>query len=97
MPAAFDLSLSVLLIIERMSIRTYNVCGQNGLLTLHAILQYYDQHGTFLQLPKAGAKIEAELMAVCLKFRMANLESSLNDSQKFYQDHRHVMRPCCVT
>lgn len=54
--------------IEQMSVRAYNVCNENGLRSLDAILAFYRQKGTFTKLRNAGRLTEEELVGICQKY-----------------------------
>lgn len=50
----------------KLSVRATNVCGRQGLKTLKAILNYFDQNLTFLNIRHCGEKTEKELIALCV-------------------------------
>lgn len=53
---------------EDLSIRSFNVCNDNGLKDLFAILKHYQQYKTFLNLRKCGNKSSDELIVICIKY-----------------------------
>lgn len=65
---ANDVPLNRLREIERMSVRAWNVCNNNGLNTLTALLHHYQAHGTFAKFRNAGRLTEAELIKICRKY-----------------------------
>lgn len=48
-----------------LSVRSFNACQANGLLTADAVVQYFLTHKTFLDLPNLGSKSNEELIAFC--------------------------------
>jgi hypothetical protein len=50
------------------SIRTFNVCNQNGLNHLNSIIQYYNEFEHFYKFKNCGRKSNEELTALCLKY-----------------------------
>lgn len=52
---------------ENFSVRTINVCRNNGLISLHKILTYYNKNKTFLNFNACGVKTESELVNTCLR------------------------------
>ncbi len=63
-----NISLGQLADMEKFSVRTINVCKNNGLISLHDILTYYDQYQTFLNFQACGVKTEKELVKLSLKY-----------------------------
>jgi hypothetical protein len=61
------LDLESLRIEEEMSLRAYNVCVNNKLLSLADLLDYYTANKTFRKLNRCGRKSEIELVEICLK------------------------------
>jgi hypothetical protein len=63
-----NISLEQLLIIERLSQRTYNICEYNDLQDLQKILQYFHENKNFLKLRNCGMKSNLELNSLCNKY-----------------------------
>ncbi|MDG1279625.1 MAG: sigma factor-like helix-turn-helix DNA-binding protein [Algoriphagus sp.] len=63
---------------EDISVRSFNVCNQNNLNDLSAILKHYRESGTFENLRNCGKKSNEELMALCVKY----IEYEVNNSLK---------------
>lgn len=59
---------------EDISVRSFNVCNDNGLKDLTAILKHYLKYSTFGNLRNCGRKSNEELTALCLKYK--NYESN---------------------
>ena len=55
---------------ENISARTKNLCGRNKLLTLQAILDYWQNDKTFKNLIKYGVNTQRELIALCQKYSL---------------------------
>jgi len=53
---------------EDISVRSFNVCNDNDLKDLNAILKHYREHKTFGILRNCGRKSNEELTALCLKY-----------------------------
>ncbi|MBA3985738.1 MAG: hypothetical protein H0X63_03990 [Flavobacteriales bacterium] len=53
---------------EDISVRACNVCNDNGLKDLSAILNYYRENKTFNSLRNCGKKSNEELTSICLKY-----------------------------
>ena len=53
---------------EGISIRSFNVCNDNDIKDLTAILKHYRKHRTFGNLRNCGRKSNEELIALCLKY-----------------------------
>lgn len=53
---------------EDISVRSFNVCNDNGLKDLSAILKHYRENITFDNLRNCGRKSNEELKALCLKY-----------------------------
>ncbi|MBX2978652.1 MAG: hypothetical protein KF905_05095, partial [Flavobacteriales bacterium] len=53
---------------EDISVRSFNVCNDNDLKDLSAILKHYREHKTFGNLRNCGRKSNEELTALCLKY-----------------------------
>lgn len=53
---------------EDISVRSFNVCNDNDLKDLNAILKHYCEHKTFGNLRNCGRKSNEELTALCLKY-----------------------------
>ncbi|MDM8554677.1 hypothetical protein QUF75_08120 [Desulfococcaceae bacterium HSG7] len=63
-----EISLEQLVKLEKLSVRTINVCKNNGFDYLHDILNHYKKNRTFLKFKNCGAKTERELIHLCLKY-----------------------------
>ena len=50
------------------SARSLNICNDNNLKDLNAIVKYYQEHKTFGNLKNCGEKINRELIKLCLKY-----------------------------
>ena len=59
---------------EDISVRSFNVCNDNDLKDLTAILKHYLKYSTFGNLRNCGRKSNEELIALCLKYK--NYESN---------------------
>ena len=59
---------------EDISVRSFNVCNDNDLKDLTAILKHYLKYSTFGNLRNCGRKSNEELTALCLKYK--NYESN---------------------
>jgi hypothetical protein len=70
--------------IEDASVRSINVCNNNGLNDLSTILKYYHENKTFINLRNCGRKSDEELTALCLKYKDygSNLISELLNPKK---------------
>ncbi len=53
---------------EEISVRSFNVCNDNDLKDLSAILKHYRENRTFENLKNCGRKSNEELTALCLKY-----------------------------
>jgi HD-GYP domain-containing protein (c-di-GMP phosphodiesterase class II) len=53
---------------EDLSVRSFNVCNDNGLKDLPSILSYFQENKTFDNLRNCGRKSNEELIALCLKY-----------------------------
>lgn len=53
---------------EDISVRSFNVCNDNGLKDLSSILNYFQENKTFNYLRKCGRHSNEELIALCLKY-----------------------------
>lgn len=53
---------------EDLSVRSFNVCNDNGLKDLPSILSYFQENKTFDNLRNCGKKSNEELIALCLKY-----------------------------
>ena len=57
-----DYSIEDLGISENLSVRSMNVCRQQGLVNLSEIIKYYQKEETFLNIKNAGTKTNDELV-----------------------------------
>jgi DNA-directed RNA polymerase specialized sigma subunit len=53
---------------EDISVRSFNVCNDNDLKDLNAILKHYREHKTFGNLRNCGKKSNEELTDLCMKY-----------------------------
>lgn len=53
---------------EDISVRSFNVCNNNDLKDMNAILKHYREHNTFCNLRNCGKKSNEELTDLCLKY-----------------------------
>lgn len=53
---------------EDISVRSFNVCNDNDLKDLNAILKHYREHKTFSNLRNCGRKSNEELTDLCVKY-----------------------------
>ncbi len=53
---------------EDISVRSFNVCNDNGLKDLAKILKHYQKYKTFNNLRNCGGKSNEELIKLCLKY-----------------------------
>jgi len=53
---------------EDISVRSFNVCNDNDLKDLNAILKHYREHKTFGNLRNCGKKSNEELTELCMKY-----------------------------
>ena len=53
---------------EDISVRSFNVCNDNELKDLNAILKHYREHKTFGNLRNCGKKSNEELTELCMKY-----------------------------
>ncbi len=77
-----DIPLHRLREIERMSVRAWNVCQNNNLTTLSALLHHYQAHGTFAKFRHAGRLTETELINICRKYLQEANVQRLQSIQK---------------
>ena len=71
------MTLNQLSYLEEISVRSLNVCEDNGLLDLASMISYYQENKTFTNLKNCGRKSDEELTAICLKYiDKGNLEYS---------------------
>ena len=64
-----NITLTELSKIEKLSIRTQNICRYNGLLDTHSIIEYYSENGTFLNARNCGRKSHLELLQIYEKYK----------------------------
>jgi len=84
-----DISLQTLANIEKMSVRSYNVCDNANLTSLKQIMQFYYQNfkSQFLCIRNCGEKANNELVSICQKYEKLLTSSKVlgfneSDSQK---------------
>lgn len=71
----FDTTIQELLDSGLISVRSFNVCSNNELLTASDIVAFYNQHHTFLKLSSCGLKSNSELTHVV---KLANMISPID-------------------
>lgn len=54
---------------EILSVRSVNLCEDNGLIYLKQILNFYEKGNSFMSLRKCGKKTEKELVEFCRKYK----------------------------
>jgi hypothetical protein len=59
---------------KSLSVRSFNVCNNNGIKDLTEILSHYNNYGTFINIRNCGVKSNEELIDFCLKY--INVESN---------------------
>ncbi len=52
---------------ENISVRSRNVCEDNGIIDLTTLIDYFNENGSFLNLRNCGAKSNLELISFCQK------------------------------
>ena len=63
------------------SVRTYNICCENGFNTVADIYRFKQQHNDFLKLKKCGEKSNIELNDLILKYK-SDIDGIKNDQRK---------------
>ena len=63
-----NISLKELCKIEKLSVRSQNICEYCNLKDIHSILDYYWENFDFLKLRNCGAKSNLELIDICRKY-----------------------------
>lgn len=81
-PTHKDIPLDRLRDVERMSVRAYHVCSNNGLESLDAILHHYHAYGSFLKLRNAGRLTEQELISICRKYLEGDSGARLQEIER---------------
>jgi len=66
---------------ENISVRSFNVCNDNDLKDLSAILKYYRENRTFGNLRNCGKKSNEELATLCLKYNDHDSNHIVEDSK----------------
>lgn len=74
---------------KEFSIRSFNVCNDNGLKNLSLIMSYYRENGTFDNLKNCGRKSNLELTSLCLKY----YDYDVNKSTEFLQRNNELIIP----
>lgn len=62
---------------KSLSVRSFNVCNNNGIKDLTAILNHYNNYGTFINIRNCGVKSNEELIDFCLKYINVEINSIL--------------------
>ncbi|PIP54867.1 MAG: hypothetical protein COX07_02980 [Bacteroidetes bacterium CG23_combo_of_CG06-09_8_20_14_all_32_9] len=62
-------SLTELKRIENISVRSFNICWYFNLRTVGDLLSFFEKKRTFITLKNCGIKSEAELVAICKKYK----------------------------
>ena len=63
-----QINLKTLSTLEDVDKNTVAICGQNGLLDLGKIIQYYLKNGNFLNLKKGNTASNQILTSICEKY-----------------------------
>lgn len=66
---------------ENISVRSYNVCKDNGLTSVEALKAYYNKYESFLYLKNCGRKTNEELIGLCKKYFEELLNSEPEDKR----------------
>lgn len=83
---------------EDISVRSYNVCINNGLNDLATLLNYYQENKTFTNLRNCGKKSSEELNALCLKYidngytGILEIEKEENNLVNFISNFTRIQR-----
>jgi hypothetical protein len=63
-----NMSIYELKIVEKLTVRSINVCEYNSLATINDIVKFYNENGTFLKLRNCGQKTNEELIHIAEKY-----------------------------
>ena len=66
--------------LEDVDKNTYNICGQNGLMDLEMIIEYYLKNGNFLNLKKGNTASNQILTSICEKY-LSNQFNSVSGNE----------------
>jgi len=76
-----QINLKTLSTLEDVDKNTVAICGQNGLLDLGKIIQYYLKNGNFLNLKKGNTASNQILTSICEKYLSNQFKiESINES-----------------
>lgn len=68
-----------------LSERAYNICQNNGLDTLDALLDYYRRHSSFKNLRNCGDKTNLELIEICKNHSTIGFIEPINESSRSFE------------
>src|SRR5690606_36121989 len=82
---------------KKLSVRSYNLCRNNGLDSMEKLLEYYSKNRSFLYLRNCGRKSNEELIEVCKKFKTTdsdniNIHSSKNPLEEILANLTRIQR-----
>lgn len=82
---------------KKLSVRSYNLCRNNGLDSMEKLLEYYSKNRSFLYLRNCGRKSNEELIEVCKKFKTTdsdniNIHSSENPLEEILANLTRIQR-----
>lgn len=64
---------------KELSVRSYNVCRSNDLVTIEHVIRYYEQYRTFENLRNCGRRSNEELISICLNNEYYNINSNMTN------------------
>ncbi len=70
---------------DYLSMRSYNICRFNELMTIDQVISYYKEHGSFRELRSCGQKSDDELIELCKKYdtRKVQIETIEQQEDKY--------------
>ena len=74
-----------------LSVRSFNVCNNNGIKDLTAVLKHHNEYGTFTNLRNCGIKSNEELINLCLTYSNAE-NNSINEVQKSNEQFNLIIK-----
>lgn len=73
-------TIKELLLKDKISRRTYNICYYHNLLRVDSVKEFYDTHGTFMLMRNCGMKTNHELLSVIADIsEETNIEEEIRD------------------
>lgn len=75
---------------EQISVRAYNVCKNNGILTISDICEYYKNRGSFGELRNCGNKTISELNGIALYYMQYSLADTEPNDQAESADKNEI-------